>query len=133
MLRTLRFSLLTGRYCICKLPPDAPVPDWASQPSGFCSLTRTADELSIVCKEEAVPPEANPAGGWICLKLEGPFALSEPGVLSSFLAPLAASAVGILAISTFETDYVLIQAQSWPKASDALRAAGHEEVAARRS
>lgn len=95
---------------------------------GFCSVTRTSDELSIVCAEEVVPAGTNAVRGWLCLKLEGPFAFSETGILSSFLAPLAESGIGIFAISTFDTDYVLIQVQSWSKASEALRGAGHEEV-----
>jgi hypothetical protein len=126
--RTLRYSLLSRRYAICKLPGNSPVPEWAFREPGFCSVTRTSDELSIVCAEEMVPPGTNAVRGWLCLKLEGPFAFSETGILSSFLAPLAESGVGIFAVSTFDTDYVLIQAQSWPKAAEALRAMGHEEA-----
>jgi hypothetical protein len=60
--------------------------------------------------------------------LLGPFAFSETGVLSSFLDPLAEHGIGIFAISTFDTDYLLIEARFWEKASQVLRAAGHEEV-----
>jgi len=60
--------------------------------------------------------------------LQGPFAFSETGVLRSFLDPLAEHAIGIFAISTFDTDYLLIEARFWEKASQVLRAAGHEEV-----
>jgi hypothetical protein len=81
-----------------------------------------------VCPEDSIPSQIDAARGWLCLKLQGPFAFSETGVLSSFLAPLAESGVGIFAISSFDTDYVLIQTQSWPIASEALRAAGHEEA-----
>jgi hypothetical protein len=104
------------------------VPHWASRHDKFCSITRTTDELSIVCPEDWVPAEVNAARGWICLKLEGPFAFSETGILRAFLNPLAEHGIGIFAISTFDTDYVLIQAQFWPKASEVLRAAGHEAV-----
>ena len=128
MIRKLRYSLLPGRYAVCRLQASAAIPHWALPSNGFCSITRTPDELSIVCAEDRVPSVIDAARGWVCLKLEGPFAFSETGILSSFLAPLADSRVGIFAISTFDTDYVLIQAQAWPKALEALRAAGHEEV-----
>jgi hypothetical protein len=68
------------------------------------------------------------ARGWVCLKLDGPFAFSQTGILSSFVSPLAECGIGIFAVATFDTDYVLIQEESWPKASQALRVAGHEEV-----
>lgn len=125
---TLKYSLLAGRHAICKLPCDAPIPEWAFRQPGFCSVTRTRDELSIVCSETSFPAQVDAARGWICLKLHGPFAFSETGILNSFVAPLAACGIGIFAVATFDTDYVLIQEQSWPKASQALRAAGHEEV-----
>jgi hypothetical protein len=127
-LRKVRYSLLPGRYAICKLAPDATVPVWAQPNSGFCSVTRTRDELSIVCAAESVPIELEATRGWVCLKLEGPFAFTETGILSSFLAPLAENEVGILAVSTFDTDYVLIQEQFWPRAAEALRAAGYDAL-----
>ena len=98
------------------------------QANGFCSITRTADEVSIVCAENVVPTEIEAARGWVCLKLEGPFAFSETGILSSFLAPLAESGIGIFAISTFDTDYVLIETKLWERAAEVLGAAGHQRV-----
>ncbi len=104
------------------------VPPWAFRESGFCSVTRTSDELSIVCTEEAIPREVEAERGWVCLKLAGPFAFTQTGILSSFLAPLAESGIGIFAVSTFDTDYVLIKEENWGVASSALREAGHELI-----
>jgi hypothetical protein len=120
--------VLAGRYAICKLDPDSSIPAWALAPREFYSVTRTSDELSIVCPEGALPQEMTASRGWICLKLEGPFALSETGVLSAFLNPLAANAIAIFAIATFDTDYALIQEKFWARASAILRAAGHEDI-----
>jgi hypothetical protein len=120
----LKFRMLTGPYAIVRLPPDAPVPVWATN-GDFTSLTRTADELSIVCPTANLPPDAHSAHRWICLKLEGPFPFSQTGVLLSFIEPLSTNDVPIFAISTYNTDYVLIQ-EEFVGAIAVLREAGHE-------
>jgi len=95
---------------------------------GFFSVTRTSEELSIVCPEEHVPPQVKHERGWSCWRLEGPFAFSETGILASFVQPLAEHAIPVFAISTFNTDYVLVKRDWMEKATQVLRAAGHEEV-----
>lgn len=127
-MKRLRYSLLAGRYAICKLEPQAAIPDWTLQGSEFYSITRTADELSIVVPEAQVPLAVSASPGWVCLRLVGPFAFSETGVLSSFVKPLAEQEIGIFAIATYDTDYVLIEEKFWARASEALSAAGHELV-----
>jgi hypothetical protein len=120
----LRFRLLPGRYAIVHLAPNAPVPDWAIT-GEFTSITRTREELSIVYPIANLPPDADPSHRWICLKLEGPFPFSQTGVLLSFIEPLSTKDIPIFAISTYDTDYVLIQEEfAW--AVDVLREAGHE-------
>jgi hypothetical protein len=81
-----------------------------------------------VCLEGSVPTEVNTSRGWVGLRLIGPFAFSEIGVLNAFLHPLAKHGIGVFAISTFDTDYLLIEARFWDRASKVLRAAGHEEI-----
>jgi hypothetical protein len=103
---------------------QAAVPAWAAS-SVFSSITRTADELSIVCEEAGVPLDVKHDGGWRCLELAGPLDLSLTGVLASVLRPLAEAGVSIFAASTFDTDYVLVRAGQLEKAVAALRAAGH--------
>jgi hypothetical protein len=125
----LKFRQLPGPYAIVRLAPDAPVPAWAflSNPTkgDFTSVTRTADELSIVCPTANLPPDVHSPHRWICLKLEGPFPFSLTGVLLSFIQPLSNNAIPIFAISTFDTDYVLIP-EDHSRALDVLREAGHE-------
>lgn len=120
----LKFRLLPGPYAIVRLAPNAPVPEWATT-ADFNSITRTADELSIVCPTANVPPEVHSPHRWMCLKLEGPFSFSETGVLISFIEPLSTKDVPIFAISTYDTDYVLIQ-EEYAWAIDLLREGGHE-------
>jgi hypothetical protein len=127
-LKSRRFGLLPGRWAVVRFPADAPVPEWALRPSPFVSISRTADELSIVCPEAFVTPSARCEGGWQVIKLLGPFPFEEVGILASFAAPLAAAGVAIFAISTFDTDYILIKSAQVEAAVDALRSAGHELV-----
>jgi hypothetical protein len=121
----LKFRLLTGSYAIVRLAPDALVPDWATKGS-FASVTRTADELSIVCPTDNLPPEVHSPHRWICLKLEGPFPFSQTGVLLSFIEPLSKNRIPVFAISTYDTDYVLIQ-EEFMSALALLREAGHQQ------
>lgn len=121
----LKFRCLPGCYVIVRLSPDAPVPDWAAK-GEFTSITRTADELSVVCPADNLPADVHSPHRWICLKLEGPFPFSQTGVLFSFIEPLSKDDIPIVAISTYDTDYVLIQEEWSGAAISALEAAGHE-------
>jgi uncharacterized protein len=120
----LKFRQLPGPYAILHLAPDAPVPDWATK-GDFTSITRTPDELSIVCPADNIPPDVHSPHRWICLKLEGPFPFELTGVLLSFIEPLSRNGIPIFAISTYDTDYVLIQ-EEHARALDLLREAGHQ-------
>jgi len=82
----------------------------------------------VVCEAESVPAEIKADRGWACLKLQGPFPFSETGILSSFIGPLAANAIPIFAISTYDTDYVLIKEEFVEKALSTLRKAGHKLI-----
>ena len=123
----LRFSVLPGSYAVVRLDPDAPVPAGVLAPP-FHSVTRTPAELSIVCPEEAVPEGARAEAGWALLGLVGPFPFSMVGVLASVLGPLAEAGVSIFALSTFDTDHVLVKREALDAAVAALTAAGHERV-----
>lgn len=123
----LKFEWIPGSFAICKLPAEDAIPGWALS-GAFTSVTRTADELSIVCPADNLPPSINPAQHWICSRLKGPFAFSQVGILAAFIDPLVQSGVPIFAISTFDTDYVLIQEEYAGAASNALREAGHQLI-----
>lgn len=124
MTRVLSIDLIPGRYVVCRLAPGAPVPEWALS-GAFASVTRTPDELSVVCAEEAVPAGVTTARDWRCLRFQGPFAFEETGVLASVTAPLAAAGISLFALSTYDTDYVLVRDGDLARAVAALREAGH--------
>ncbi len=123
----LKFRWLPGPYAVVRLPPDAAIPTWATK-GEFTSITRTADELSIVCSADNLPTDVHSPHRWICLKLEGPFPFSQTGVLLSFIEPLSNSSIPIFAISTYDTDYVLVQEEFAGVTLEALRTAEHELV-----
>jgi hypothetical protein len=122
--RHLELSLLPERFAISRLAPDSLLPSWAAQ-GAFCSLTRTSDELSIVAEASSVPVGTSSETGWRVLKVQGPFVLSEVGVLASLTAPLAAAQVSLFVISTFDTDYLLVTQEHLASAIVALDRAGH--------
>lgn len=119
------FSIIKGRWAILKLAANQEIPSWALTHTDFLSITRTRDELSIVCLEELLPSGYQRDSDWALLKLHGPFALDQIGVLSSMTVPLAQAGVGIFTISTFDTDYILVKATQLQIACKALIAAGH--------
>jgi len=124
----LKFRWLPGGpYAIVRLAPDVPVPDWATR-GIFTSISRTAEEISVVCPADNLPADVHSPHHWINLKLEGPFPFSQTGILLSFIEPLASNGIPIFAISTYDTDYVLIMKEYAGTAIDALRDAGHELI-----
>jgi uncharacterized protein len=121
----LKFRRLLEPYAIVRQAPGEPVPEWSTQ-GEFTSITRTGDELSIVCPAGNLPHDIEAQQHWMCLKLEGPFPFSQTGVLLSFIEPLSSKGIPIFAISTYDTDYVLIQEEWAGAAINALERAGHE-------
>ena len=119
--------MLEGTYSVCRLPPTDRVPSWALElHEGFVSITRTPDELSIVCADEAVPPDTTVEDGFKALQVPGPIPFSETGVLAKIATSLAAAGISIFAVSTYDTDYVLVKEEQLGLAIAALRESGHE-------
>jgi uncharacterized protein len=114
-----------GEWAIARLASDAPIPAWALTSPRFASLTRTAAELSIVVPAAEVPETVQAERGWSLLQLMGPFAFDQTGILASFATPLAKAGIGIFAVSTFDTDYLLVKADAAERAVCVLQAAGH--------
>jgi len=117
-------TLLPDTLAICRLSPDAAIPGWAFA-SNFYSITRTADELSVVCHQANVPDNIQSEADWRGLKVQGPLAFSMVGVMASLTAPLAAASISIFVVSTFDTDYLLVKQAHLEPAIAALAAAGH--------
>lgn len=93
---------------------------------GFTSITRTHEELSIICPEANVPENTICNCGWRVFKIEGQFDFNEIGVLNSITTPLAKAHKSLLTISTFNTNYILIQESYFDQARLILKSAGHQ-------
>jgi hypothetical protein len=120
----LTLTVMPNRYAICRLDPNAGVPDWATG-DDFVSVSRTRDELSIVCLETNVPEGITRAPGWRVLKCEGPLDYSLTGIMASIADPLADANVSIFPIATYDTDYLLIKEPQLEVAIHALTSYGH--------
>lgn len=123
MQNTLTLSIIDGSYAVCKLEGNAPTPDWINKNS-FHSITRTEDELSVVCLDHDLPDEVQTEPGWKIIKVLGPLDFSLVGILHSILTPLKDAGVSVFAISTFETDYILLKEKNLPESMRALKNAG---------
>jgi hypothetical protein len=124
----LTLLVLPGELAVVRLPPDVHVPPWAftAAPGALWSMTRTSEELSLVRAAEAVPSDARAERGWRALRIAGTIDFGLTGVLACVLAPLGEAAISIFAVSTYDTDYILVREQALDGAIDVLRAAGHE-------
>ncbi|MFH1574880.1 MAG: ACT domain-containing protein [Acidobacteriota bacterium] len=125
-----RLTVLGLQLSIHRLEPADPVPP-AVLGSGFYSVTRTAEELSIVCDSGILFASPRTEAGWACLKVEGPLDFGLTGVLAGISGALASSGVSIVAISTFDTDYILVKSARLPDALRALECAGYDISPAR--
>lgn len=115
---------LSGDYAISRLAADMPIPNWADG-EGFVSISRTQDELSIVCLANRVPGDIRADGPWVCFKLQGPFPFDATGIALSVIEPLSKDSVGIFLVSTFDTDYLLVKRDNADRARALLADAGH--------
>lgn len=123
-MKPLSLTPMAGLLAICRLPAATPIPEWALG-GAFLSVTRTPEELSIVCDTSSVPADIPQSGGWMALKVEGPLDFSLTGILADLAGTLAHAGISIFAISTFDTDYLLVRAENFETAADALRGAGY--------
>lgn len=121
----LPLAVLPGALAICRLPPDAALPAWASMSVPFLTISRTTEELSITTLQSAVPPAVVCERDYRALRVQGTLPPDLVGILVSIAEPLAQAGLSIFAISTYDTDYVLVKARDLSAALAALRGAGH--------
>ena len=113
---SLELEVLPDNLAICRLPANAPVPPWVAVADRFATISRTRDELSITAVQSAVPADARCERDYRALRVRGPLPLKLIGVLASIAGPLADAGISIFAISTFDTDYVLVKGTDLDKA-----------------
>jgi hypothetical protein len=116
--------VLPDTFAVCRLSPAASIPAWATE-GKFFSITRTAQELSIVCRQDAVPEAIQCERDWCCLRLAGPIPFSVVGVVAALTVPLAEAGIGVFILSTYDTDYLLAKQKDWTAALDVLRRQGY--------
>ncbi len=121
----MNLSLISGTFAVCRLAPDADVPSWAWRDRTLLAITYTADELSIVCPATSVPADVLCEWPWSALKVAGPLDFSLTGILAALAASLADAGIPIFAISTFDTDYVLVKEHDLLRTCEVLEEAGH--------
>ena len=130
----MNLTVLPGTLAVCRLPASDRIPSWALElHEGFVSITRTPDELSIVCPQEAVPPDTTVEEGFRALMVPGPIPFEQTGVLAQIATPLAAAGIPIFAIATYDTDYVLVRETDLERALRALSGRGSTSSPARRT
>ncbi|MBU0546723.1 ACT domain-containing protein [Patescibacteria group bacterium] len=115
----LTLSILPEKFGICHFSENSPIPDWAKD-IAFCSITRTTEELSIVCPQEKIPGGIMAEKDWRIFKVQGPLGFTLTGIVSSLSKPLAEAEISIFYISTYETDYVLVEEKNLEKAKEIL-------------
>jgi hypothetical protein len=118
----LTLSVLPILLAVARLGVPSDIPAWAIEGEGLFSITKTHDELSVVCLEDKVPQDVKVEKGWSCLKVEGPLDFGLTGILSSLAQPLAEAGISIFAISTFDTDYIMVKKENLQKAVEILGA-----------
>src|SRR5215471_12808497 len=124
MSHQLTITVHPERYAICRLEPDASLPAWAVG-ARFLSVTRTVAELSVVCEDTRAPESAHAERDRRLLQIEGTLAFALTGVLASVAEPLAKAEISIFAVSTYDTDYLLVSQKDLQHAIRVLDAAGH--------
>jgi len=114
---------------VVKLAVGADIPSWAGS-SSLLSISATATETSLVCAAAGVPTKARPQGPFAAFEVAGPLDFALTGVLASLLEPLAAEAISVFTVSTFDTDWILVPAEAADRATEAWRRRGHDVVPA---
>jgi hypothetical protein len=120
---TLTLRLLPETFAVCQLPAESPAPAW---PAGtLVSVTRTPEELSIVCEEQYVPPGVKRQGDFRCLTVTGPLDFATTGVIAALAGPLADAGISIFPLGTYDTDYLLVRRADLERTVATLQRAGH--------
>jgi len=120
----LNLEILDDVFTIHRLSPGDKVPDQIYQ-STFYTVTKTTEEISVVCSSSLDWRSDKRESGWSCMKLAGVLAFSSTGILAEISSVLATAKISIFALSTFDTDYILVKSQTLQAAKTALQQAGH--------
>jgi len=120
----MKLRMLEGTYGVARLDADAVLPDWF-EGSGLSAMVRAEDELTLVCRQDRIPPTVTAQRDWACLRSVGPFAFDQAGVLVSLVAPVSDAGIGVFVLCTFDGEHLLFPADAKAHVREVLIAAGH--------
>ncbi len=121
----MQLSVLPDKFAVCRLLPSEDVPSWVWGNKSLLSVTYTADELSVVCGSEHVPDDVQCEREWRAMKVQGPLDFALTGILAALAGPLAGAGIAIFALSTYDTDYILVKEDALQRAMMVLQQQGH--------
>lgn len=122
----MRLAWIEGPLAVCRLPPEAVLPEWATRPGALFSAVRSQEELSVVCEAVLVPESVRREAPFLAIRVIGPLPFALVGVLTSILGPLAAAGISVFVVSSYDTDFVLTRAAERERVTEVLTSAGHE-------
>lgn len=125
-MKKLDIAVGEGEYAVLRLPATAPFPAGLDGAQGVVSVTRTEQELSVVCPAASAPASDRSETGWRLLTVRGPLEFTLTGIIANVAGALAAAGVALFALSTFDTDHLLVKEHDLDRAVAALREAGHQ-------
>ena len=121
----MRLTVLDTRLAVCRLDPGDGLPDWFSLAPPLAACVMRDGELTLVCRDGDVPEDVRAERSWSALEVGGPMDLALTGVMSTLSAVLADAGVALFAVSSFDTDVLLVREHHLERAAAALRDAGH--------
>lgn len=127
-MKKLTVHLRPGTYSVLRLSPDARPPIDLFSADGLVCITRTGDELSVVCPTDHAPAASRRDNGWRLLSVAGPLEFSLTGIIAALSGTLAAAGVPLFSLSTYDTDHLLVKSTDLQRATAALHEAGHAVV-----
>ncbi len=127
MFEYMQLKLLSTPFAVLKLSPSEPIPTWATQSNHFF-ISKTSDELSIICPEQAVPSEVEASKAWRCFRVDGDLEFEQVGVVATVSKPIADAGISLFLVSTHDRDYVFVHVDSLEKAVETYKSIGFEII-----
>ena len=120
----MKLNLLSNKLAAVRMEPSQPIPEWAKGGS-FCSITITPTEMSIFCESELIPEGIDKVDNWRAFQVDGQLDFELSGIIAQLAVPLSAKQISIFSISTYDTDYILVENRQLAGAIEVLKRAGH--------
>lgn len=120
----LELQVMTSTLAVCQLRSTEAVPPFPAEAEFFCAV-RSASETSVICSEALVPTGAKVESGWRAMFISSPLDFTMIGILSMLLSPLTAAGIGIMTVSTYNTDYIFVKQRNLDRTVEIFKELGH--------